>query len=277
MEYLDIHKKAKRKKGLEMLLGSDWELETAGGSTGEAFSARDGERKLFLKCNSSPFLAVLSAEGIVPKLLWTKRLTNGDVITAQQWISGRKLKHSEMKQPEVASLLGRIHRSPELLDMLKRIETEVKTPEVLLRRLYTYSLPMEREAPILFKALAFLESWKSTVYPEQFVVCHCDVNHNNWIMDEKEGLFLVDWDGASVADPALDLSILLYWYVPQTEWGEWLEAYTFELSNDLLRRMHWYAVLHTVEWLLSEGDHEDDEHLNGWLSYLDALVGKNLA
>jgi len=47
-------------------LGHEWEISPAGGATGEAFIARHDEQKLFLKRNSSPFLAVLSAEGIVP-------------------------------------------------------------------------------------------------------------------------------------------------------------------------------------------------------------------
>ena len=37
---------------------------------------QDGQ-KLFLKRNSNPFIAALSAEGIVPKLVWTKRIETG--------------------------------------------------------------------------------------------------------------------------------------------------------------------------------------------------------
>ncbi len=65
---------------LEDILGSEWEITPAGGATGEAYFAKFQDRKLFLKRNSSPFLAVLSAEGIVPKLVWTRRMENGDVI-----------------------------------------------------------------------------------------------------------------------------------------------------------------------------------------------------
>jgi thiamine kinase-like enzyme len=70
---------------LEQLLGKEWEITPAGGATGDAYFAEYEGKKLFLKRNSSPFLAVLSAEGIVPKLVWTKRMENGDVFTAQQW------------------------------------------------------------------------------------------------------------------------------------------------------------------------------------------------
>ena len=83
---------------MDHLFGQDWEITPAGGATGEAFFATNDNQKLFLKRNSSPFLAVLSAEGIVPKLVWTKRMANGDVITAQQCLDGREFKPSEMTQ-----------------------------------------------------------------------------------------------------------------------------------------------------------------------------------
>lgn len=97
---------------LEHILGQGWEVIPAGGATGEAFFAKHQDQKLFLKRNSSPFLAVLSAEGIVPKLVWTKRTENGDVITAQQWLSGRELKPDEMSQDRVAKLLKKFTIQP---------------------------------------------------------------------------------------------------------------------------------------------------------------------
>ena len=80
------------------------ELIPAGGVTGDAYIAQNGQQKLFLKRNTSPFLAVLSAEGIVPKLLWTRRVTNGDVISAQKWLPGQKLRPEDMKLERVARI-----------------------------------------------------------------------------------------------------------------------------------------------------------------------------
>lgn len=117
---------------MEHLFGHDWEIVPAGGATGEAFYAQNDEQRLFLKRNSSPFLAVLSAEGIVPKLIWTKRMENGDVITAQQWLNGRELKASDMNRESVAKLLGKIHSSKPLLGMLTRMGKSPLQPETLL-------------------------------------------------------------------------------------------------------------------------------------------------
>src|SRR5690625_7775422 len=105
----------------EKVLSKEWKITPAGGLTGDAYFATKGDYRLFLKRNSSPFLAVLSAEGIVPKLVWTKRMENGDVITAQEWIDGRKLEPNEMQDHQVADLLRKIHHSSELLHMLMRL------------------------------------------------------------------------------------------------------------------------------------------------------------
>lgn len=117
---------------LEDILGSEWEITPAGGATGEAYFAKFQDRKLFLKRNSSPFLAVLSAEGIVPKLVWTRRMENGDVITAQHWLDGRELKPKDMNSSRVTELLSKIHHSNELLDMLKRLGKTPLLPEDVL-------------------------------------------------------------------------------------------------------------------------------------------------
>lgn len=79
-----------------------------------------------------------------------------------------------------------------------------------------------------------------------FVVCHADVNHNNWVLSSKGDLYLIDWDGALVADPALDIGILLYLYIPQTNWVEWLDHYGIMLDDQLSKRMHWYVVAQSI-------------------------------
>ncbi|MFC7373322.1 phosphotransferase [Fictibacillus iocasae] len=231
---------------MEHVLGKEWRLYPAGGATGEAYIAQHEEQRLFLKRNSSPFLAVLSAEGIVPKLLWTKRLENGDVISAQQWLDGRELKSVEMKNSDVARLLGKIHSSNELLEMLKRLGKMPLTPELIIADLQKESGRIQHRSQLVKEAIARLMEDKSQIQSEEKVVCHCDVNHNNWMLSKDSQLFLIDWDGAMVADPALDLGMLLYSYIPREEWEEWLADYNMTLSPDLEKRMHWYVTAQTV-------------------------------
>ncbi len=235
---------------MEHFLGEGWTVQPAGGATGEAYIAQQGEQTVFLKRNSSPFLAVLSAEGIVPKLLWTRRLENGDVVTAQRWIEGRELKAFEMKERRVASLLAKIHGSSELLEMFMRIGNKPLTPSVIVDNLRHQLKELQVESSIIEKGMNYLKCKIDDVHYDHVTVCHCDINHNNWIVDEKDQLFLIDWDGATVSDPALDLGLLLYSYIPKEEWETWLKQYGLTLGESLQERMHWYVVSQSISVLI---------------------------
>jgi len=254
------------------LFGQGWEIVPAGGATGEAFFATNEKQKLFLKRNSSPFLAVLSAEGIVPKLVWTKRMENGDVITAQQCLSGRELTPKEMAQDRVAKLLKKIHGSKPLLNMLKRLGKMPSEPKLILSEVET---TLEEELLInrqVKGAIIFLKQEVANIRHGELAVCHGDVNHNNWLLTDKDELYLIDWDGATIADPALDLGMLLYWYIPRTEWSDWLKQYGEELTPHLELRMKWYVIAYTllaIQWHKSKARFHEMDY---WMDYLSKLV-----
>ncbi|SIS52519.1 Thiamine kinase [Salimicrobium flavidum] len=250
---------------LEQLLGDEWSITPAGGSTGEAYFAKKQEgKRLFLKRNSSPFLAVLSAEGIVPKLVWTKRLESGDVITAQDWMDGRELEPEEMSHPRVAELLSKIHHSKELLDMLMRLgKTPLSPTDIMTDIMNDLALtPHLRHHTGVEKAIVYLEQHCFTIEDTDCVVCHCDTNHNNWLLSNNEYLYLIDWDNAMVADPALDLGMLLYFYVPESNWEEWLSYYGIQATDELFRKMKWYAIsqlLSFIQWHDMRGEEKEVE------------------
>jgi thiamine kinase-like enzyme len=257
---------------LEHILGQEWEIVPAGGLTGEAFYAKHEDQRLFLKRNSSPFLAVLSAEGIVPKLVWTKRLENGDVITAQQWLNGRELKPIEMTKERVANLLQKIHHSEPLLTMLRRLEKTPLLPENLFKMVMKQLDEDVLLLPEVKKSIDFLKKDQENVSSEMKVVCHGDVNHNNWLLAENNQLYLIDWDGAMIADPAIDLGLLLYWYIKEENWGDWLAMYGTKMTAHLKLRMKWYVVLQTltsVQW------HKNKSHfqeMNKWVQFLNSIL-----
>lgn len=256
-EWLDL--KARRRNvnegecGMEdNLFGQDWEIEPAGGETGKAFVAVHEDEKFFLKRNSSPFLAALSVENIVPKLIWTRRVENGDVITAQKWINnGQTLRATEMREPRVAKLLGKIHQSDALRDMLQRIEKKEYSCGQLLATVTGYVDKLGQPDSLVAQAYQYLIEHVDALREEPHVVCHGDVNHNNWLLSEQEELYLVDWDGAMLADPANDLGVLLYQYVPYGEWERWLLEYGQTLTCEFYLRLKWFSicqVLMAMNW-----------------------------
>lgn len=236
---------------LQQVLGKNWIVTPAGGLTGDAFVAEKDNKRLFLKRNSSPFLAVLSAEGIVPKLIWTKRLENGDVITAQEWLEGRELTPVEMQHHQVAELLRKIHHSSELLHMLMRLGKKPVSPDdslaMIKQRLTAIdTLANNKDVQLAF---TYLEQLLSSTRNQKQVVCHCDLNHNNLLLTDEGKLLLIDWENAMIADPVTDYGMVLKWYIPRENWNEWLQKYGVTKDEHLIKRMYWYLLLDTLQFL----------------------------
>jgi thiamine kinase-like enzyme len=257
---------------LEHILGQEWEIVPAGGATGEAFYASYEDQRLFLKRNSSPFLAVLSAEGIVPKLVWTKRLENGDVITAQQWLPGRELKPHDMNHERVARMLRKIHRSEPMVGMLSRLEKQPLQPDMIFQSVVELLDEEVLALPVVKKTLNFLLDQSAKVFSNEKVVCHGDLNHNNWLLTEDNQLYLIDWDGAMIADPAIDLGMLLYLYIPEDNWDSWLNMYGKPLTENLKLRMKWYVALQTLSSIQFYKNKDRLHEMDKWIVFLDELL-----
>lgn len=261
---------------LEQFYQLGWTLDSAGGASGEAYMAEQDGQKLFLKRNSNPFIAALSAEGIVPKLVWTKRIETGEVVTAQHWKNGRELTSSEMSQRRVAELLKKIHGSKPLLNMLKRMEMEPITPNIMLKKI---NASLSRDVlthHIIRKALTYLEDHIPNLDSRFFTVVHGDVNHINWLLSDRDELFLVDWEGAMIADPAIDIGMLLYNYVPKQQWSNWFNTYGVKESMDLNKRMKWYTVIQSIGMIQWYEEQKRFKDMNTWLKFLNEVMNSNL-
>ncbi len=261
---------------LEQFYQLGWTLDSAGGASGEAYMAEQDGQKLFLKRNSNPFIAALSAEGIVPKLVWTKRIETGEVVTAQHWKNGRELTSSEMSQRRVAELLKKIHGSKPLLNMLKRMEMEPITPNIMLKKI---NASLSRDVlthHIIRKALTYLEDHIPNLDSRFFTVVHGDVNHNNWLLSDRDELFLVDWEGAMIADPAIDIGMLLYNYVPKQQWSNWFNTYGVKESMDLNKRMKWYTVIQSIGMIQWYEEQKRFKDMNTWIKFLNEVMNSNL-
>ncbi|PAV30109.1 phosphotransferase [Virgibacillus profundi] len=236
---------------LKRVLGTGWEVMPAGGLTGDAYIATKNNERLFLKRNSSPFLAVLSAVGIVPKLIWTKRMENGDVITAQEWLDARELKPLEMQHHQVAELLRKIHHSSELLHMLMRMGKKPVTSDEsfinMSERLDSTDLITKYDDVRI--AMRYLEQLLPITGEQKLVVCHGDLNHNNLLLTNKGSLYLVDWENAIIADPVTDYGMVLKWYIPKENWNDWLRNYGIAKDEHLIKRMYWYLLLDGLNYL----------------------------
>lgn len=229
---------------MELERESGWKLHPIGGNTGQAYMGIKDEEKLFLKRNSSPFLAALSLEGISPRLIWTKRIGNGDVLTAQEWCNGRTLEKEEMKWSRVAQILHKVHQSNSLSRMLKRVGGSSVAPNDLLMN-YTIHLSSDlAQHPQLQEAVDSLTAVSEELDKEAYkTVCHGDISRKNWLISEENELYLVDWDSAVLADPAYDIGQLFGRYMKASASNEWLEEYSEECTPHFKKRVVWYTIM----------------------------------
>lgn len=252
-----------------------WTLDPVGGASGEAYKAEQDGRKLFLKRNASPFLAALSAEGIVPKLVWTKRIETGEVVTAQHWKNGRELTREEMCSERVASLMKKIHTSGPLLTMLKKLGMKPMLPDLLLNKIQTSLSPKVNAHHTVRSAIQYLENEMPLIDEAFCTVCHGDVNHNNWLLSDQDELYLVDWEGAMIADPAIDLGMILYTYVEPDDWKGWLEDYGKPLNRNLMKRMKWYTLVQAITMIQWYEDHKRFKDMNDWIIFLNKVIQRD--
>ncbi|MGY3765562.1 phosphotransferase family protein [Vagococcus vulneris] len=247
----------------------NWNLQPLKGDTGKAYKGiKDGE-KVFLKRNSTPFLAALSREGLTPKLLWTKRMGNGDIVTAQEWLDGQQLSTIDMvESTEVIRILNHLHQSESLRSMLKRMGGHEKSAFDFLRD-YVNDLPIElKNDSFLLEVFRYLEDHLPTYDPQFHVACHGDVMHKNWVQSIDGTVFLVDWDYSILADPALDFGSILGCYLPREEWSKWLERYGENPNDNLLERVKWYAAINLLLQIKRSYLSEDLEAMEEYLELL---------
>ncbi|MGP6138943.1 MULTISPECIES: phosphotransferase family protein [unclassified Jeotgalibaca] len=231
---------------MDYKMDSGWKLHPIGGDTGHAYMGIRAEEKVFLKRNSSPFLAALSVEGITPRLIWTKRIGNGDVLTAQEWLNGRVLTRQEMHSKGVTDIINKIHHSDHLLSMLRKVKGEVYDPETFLEE---YKLDLDESLAtnsFLNTIVAYLEATLYLVKGAKYTVCHGDLNRKNFFLTDNKRLYLVDWESVKIADPMADISLLLIQYIEPEGWPEWLREYGITRTEGIDARLEWYNLMNRL-------------------------------
>ena len=256
---------------MELERETGWQLHPIGGDTGQAYMGTKDEERLFLKRNSSPFLAALSLEGISPKLVWTKRIGNGDVLTAQEWCNGRTLYKKEMNSSDVTQIVQKVHLSKSLKRMLHRLGGKVCSPIDFYRECVVGLDSELSRLPVIEQAIRILQNnIPEDIDLSEKVVCHGDISHKNLLLSSEEDLFLVDWDSSLLADPLYDISQLLERYIPFDEWEEWLSQ--FDYVNESKESLYWYSILNVLQDIKTDFIKKNERHLNKNLIKLNDLL-----
>lgn len=257
-------------------MDTEWDLHPlVCGETGQSYMGIKNQEKIFLKRNATPFLAAVSAEGVAPRMLWTKRSVHGEILIAQEWIEGRELTASEMVEYDVLELVRHVHHSKPLLNMLNRIQSERFMPSAFIAEYecdLQYDLQTHR---FLTDVLDYLKLKAPLVEDSPKVVCHGDLNCCNFIVDKSNRIYLVDWEMAKIADPLSDIASFLCQYVSRKDWLVWLDVYGMPVDKTVMQRLEWYSLHHCLMSIKKCQFQGQNRQMNQSILMIKDILGKN--
>lgn len=93
------------------------------------------------------------------------------------------------------------------------MEMEFIIFEIMFNKINVFLLREVLIYYIVRKLLIYLEEYILSLDLCFFIVVYGDVNYNNWLLFDRDELFLVDWEGVMIVDLVIDIGMLFYNYV----------------------------------------------------------------
>lgn len=224
---------------------ANWDLDMipVKGSSGNAFTAHNDESRVFIKKNANPMLTSIYLEGITPRVLWTKRTAEGDMLSAQPWINGHTLTPEEMGDTQINQILSHLHKSKKLVESYKKLGSSAVKPKILLENIFGGSLALQNNR-FLAGIVSEMRKEIPELLDEEVTVVHGDVNHNNWLVDDDtKRIYLVDWDTVFLSDPMVDVAYILAHYIRPVSWSRWLTYSGYQPRKNVMEKVAWYGKL----------------------------------
>lgn len=238
-------------------------LTPIAGKSGKAFMGTypDGG-KVFVKMNTTPILAGLAKEQIAPQLLWSRRLPDGNVMSAQEWLNGEILTPNGMGKKQVVHILTRLHRSRPLMTQLRKLGYTAESPLDLLNSLSS-QLPIAlRQNNYLQSVLKSLRQTVPAFREDYATIVHGDVRHSNWIETDSGFIYLVDWDSVRLTDRMMDVAHVLSHYIPDSQWQDWLVYYGYKYNETVFGKLYWFGQYSFLCQIVKYYENNDLENVN---------------
>ena len=240
-------------------VGGEWTVvPTQSGAMGSSYFATSGDRRLFLKIPADLRAVPRLAEiGIAPPIVAAGEWL-GQPFLLQEWIAAGPADRAWMRAnaPTVVRLMRAYHTDAPLRDALlptcpgtfaAHLAHELDGIETGLA---AAAAPEFREPPVL-QAIARLFARAGDLPHAPVIPAHGDPNLYNLLITVGR-IYLIDWDAVTLSDPLRDLSLLLWWYVPPSEWSAALYAYdngARPIERDLIEWWAARASLRIALWL----------------------------
>ncbi|GGE30859.1 cell cycle regulator CcrZ [Streptococcus himalayensis] len=245
------------------LIDNELSLTPIAGKSGKAFMGNypDGKR-IFVKMNTTPILAGLAREQIAPQLLWSRRLSDGNMMSGQEWLSGKILTPNDMNKKQIVTILTRLHRSRPLMTQLSRLGYRVESPAELVEAWLNRVPVALKRNEYLYSIIKELRVTLPSFREDYATIVHGDVRHSNWIETDSGMMYLVDWDSVRLTDRMFDVAHILSHYIPDTRWKEWLTFYGYKYNPTVLKKLYWFAQYNYLCQIANYFANNDLENVN---------------
>lgn len=226
-----------------------WSFTRPGqGHQGDCYIVQSGDLKLFLKLgiDNSQVLHILSNLDVAPQFI-ASGIVKSQPYTIQDFYEGKNPSPAWFGDHlgYLAEFIRRYHNHKYLARLLslRQDPTELVAGDLALLETRFNRLKEARKWDLdeIEPDFAKLKRDGLNLAPVELVPVHAEPNTSNMLlMDDR--LFMIDWDEIRLGDPVQDVGQILWWYVPPARWAEFFESYGLPLTEDILKRIYWWAA-----------------------------------
>jgi aminoglycoside phosphotransferase (APT) family kinase protein len=212
------------------------------------FVAQHGAEQVFIKLDAP--VAALQCLGeieVAPRVIASGTMDSISYVV-QEYITGSypDWRWFVDHLPTLAAFIKRYHTDQPLTSLLAANKPTSYVEHIALdlaqlERQYTILHSEELHAPAVVSAFEKLKAWSQHLQAVQLMPVHPDPSTKN-ILLSNNSIVMVDWDDVQLSDPMRDVGLLLWWYVAQSQWNEFFEAYGLELDDGLIERIYWWVA-----------------------------------
>ncbi|MCA9386220.1 phosphotransferase, partial [Candidatus Dojkabacteria bacterium] len=203
----------------------------------------------------------------IPQLIGAD-LKEENVVIVQELINGSPPSIGEINSSIelFADIFRRVHKDRYIVSFLRsngailnfqeHIDHELRVVNKIISKeffnFFRYELKVD-----LGEISDTLNNYRPESYSEDLVLTHEDPNINNFLLDTKGDLYLIDWDNAQLGDPLRDIGIFLWRYVEEDKWDSFMKYAGIEFnSRKNIKDLSWWVIRCCVEiihWFYERG------------------------
>ena len=232
-----------------ILTEENWRVKKKIGITSEAFIVHGQDNSLFIKLDvQTDLIKRLGELDLVPPIIQLGEFEGTSYVIEdfiegihpdQGWIESHLTVLAKIiKTYHHDKVLQEILQTGAILNCKKHVEFELQQIEADLEEAKI------SKADVMDNYLLFAkQSEEINQFP--FVPIHTNANGSNFLI-ANEHVYVVDWGSMILSDELRDIGPLLWRYVAESRWSDFLKPYGLELSDMVKKRIYWWTAKQSV-------------------------------